>query len=268
MPKEQNCPVARHPEHDAVCAEVRSWYTASTPAIGLWSSTTRYGVLLHSDRIERNWLLLSEDAPEAVADALGAATDFYGSSAFEVYIDERSRAERLTTALTRAGMKPVQDTVTLALVGPVRADPGPEALVVEEVADLERLREWATVKIQGFADAEGHLAPERLQRELTERGAEWPVCRYLLARLGHDAVAILGHYTGQDQMVFNLATRLPFRHRGIAQSMLARWSKEPGRPPIRSHLINCDDKGPADALYRRLGFTDEVYWYRRYCPRD
>lgn len=77
-------------------------------------------------------------------------------------------------------------------------------------------------------------------------------------------MAILGHYTGQDQMVFTLATRLPFRRRGIARAMLARWSADGDQRGVRSHLINCDDGGPADALYHRLGFTDEVYWYRRY----
>jgi GNAT superfamily N-acetyltransferase len=65
-------------------------------------------------------------------------------------------------------------------------------------------------------------------------------------------------------MVFNLATRLPFRHRGIARSVLARWSGAADQHRTRSHLINCDDGGPAEVLYRRLGFTDEVYWYRRY----
>jgi GNAT superfamily N-acetyltransferase len=65
-------------------------------------------------------------------------------------------------------------------------------------------------------------------------------------------------------MVFLLATRLPFRHCGIAQGMLAHWSRQAKGADIRSLLINCDDGGQAAALYRRLGFTDEVYWHRRY----
>ncbi|MGH9917917.1 MAG: hypothetical protein ACRD6W_03450, partial [Nitrososphaerales archaeon] len=145
---------------------------------------------------------------------------------------------------------------------------GPHELAVEDVVGIEQLLEWATVKIQGFADAEEHPGPQELQTELAERLAEWPICRYQLARLGGQGIAILGHYIGQDQMVFLLATRLPFRHRGIAQSMLTRWSAGGGEDSVRSRLINCDDGGPADALYRRLGFTDEVYWYRRFAPAD
>jgi hypothetical protein len=259
--------VGRHPDHDAVAAEVRSWYTTPTPAIGLSLISTSYGVLTESDRAERNRLVLTQESAAEVEDALATAASFFGTSTFEVWVDDRSRAEHLTPALRSAGMEPVSDTVVLALLGSVRADGGPHGLAVEDVADPEVLEEWATVKIQSFADSDERPGPEQVQAELAERQAEWPICRYQVARLGGEAVAILGHYTGQDQMVFNLATRLPFRHRGIARSVLARWSGA-GNRHTRSHLINCDDGGPAEALYRRLGFTDEVYWYRRYrsCP--
>jgi GNAT superfamily N-acetyltransferase len=256
--------VARLPEHDAVSSEVRSWYTASTPAIGLSVLQTGYGFLTDSDRAEHKRLVLTEESPQTVAPSLEAAAEYYGSSAFEVWVDDRARADRLTPALTSAGLEAVQDTIVLALVGPVRASPWLHGLSVEDVFDPEPLREWATIKIQGFGDTEARPAPELLATEVAARTAEWPVCRYQLARLGGEGVAILGHYTGLDQMVFNLATRPPFRHRGIAQSMLARWSEEGDQQSVRSRLIDCDDGGPADALYRRLGFTDEVYWYRRY----
>lgn len=122
------------------------------------------------------------------------------------------------------------------------------------------------MKVQAFADTDERPTTRQVRAELAERQAEWPICRYQLARLRGEAVAILGHYAGEDQMVFNLATRLPFRHRGIARAMLAHWSAAGDRQGVRSHLINCDDGGLADTLYRRLGFRDEVYWYRRFRP--
>ena len=256
--------MGRHPEHDAVAAEVRSWYTASTPAIGLSLISTSDGFLTESDRALCNRLVLTQGRAEGVADALARAAGLFGTSAFEVWVDDRSGAEHLTPALRSAGMEPVSDTVVLALLGSVRADRGPDGLVLEDVVDTRGLEQWATVKIQSFADSEERPGPEQLQAELAERQVEWPICRYQVARLDGEVVAILGHYTGQDQMVFNLATRLPFRHRGIARSMLARWSGAGDGHGTRSYLINCDDGGPAEALYRRLGFTDEVYWYRRY----
>lgn len=45
--------------------------------------------------------------------------------------------------------------------------------------------------------------------------------------------------------------------------MLANWTQA-SEGATRSLLINCDDGRPAAALYRRMGFTDEIYWYRRY----
>jgi len=256
-----------HPEHDAVSSAVRSWFTASTPAIGLSVTSTSYGFLTDSDRANRRRLVLTLDALDGVSDALAAAARFYGTQAFDVWVDDRLRAERLAPALVSAGLEPAQETVVLALVGPIDAGPGPSDLAVENVVDAEQLEEWAEVKIRGFADDEARPAPARIQAEVAERRAEWAICRFQLVRIDGEAVAVLAHYTGQDQMVFNLATRLPFRHRGIGQSLLARWSREAGPPDVRSHLINCDDGGPAHALYRRLGFTDEVYWYRPYGPR-
>lgn len=260
-------PAPRHPEHDAVSDEVRSWYRAPAPAIGLGVVRTEDGYL--SDPAggtgPRRFVMTVED-PGEVEPALEAAAAFYGAAPFEVWIDDRGRAERLTPVLAAAGMAPLGATVVLALVGAVRADRLAGRPSVEEVVDSSTLREWAVVKIRGFDDDEGQPNPERLEREVQARRSEWPLCRYQLARIDGEPVAVLGHYTGRDQMVFNLATRLPFRHRGIASSLLARWSEEAEEPPVRSRLINCDDRGPADELYRRLGFGDEVYWYRRFGP--
>ncbi len=256
----------RHPEHDAVRAEVRSWYTASTPEIGFSVVPASYGFLSDAEgRPGSRRLVMTVDAIGEVAPALAAARAFYGASGFDVWLDDRVRAERLTPTLVAAGYAPVQDTVVLARVGPVLADRGPGHLEVEECTDQGGLAAWVRVKLQGFADDEGAPDPDRERRELDQRTAEWPVCTYQLARLDSEGVAVLGAYRGRDEMVFNLATRLPFRHRGIARSLLARWSEEDGTA-VRSRLINCDDGGPADALYRRLGFTDEVYWHRRFSP--
>jgi hypothetical protein len=245
--------------------EVRSWYTTSTPEIGLSVVAESFG-FLSSDWSQRKRLILTVDSPDDVAPALARGADFYGTSAFEVWVDDRARAERLTAALSSSGWPPAHATSVLALVGPIRAPARPDGLAVEDVVNAAELSEWATTKIRGFASDEALPTRQQVESERLGRQVEWPVCRYQLARLGAEPVAILGLFTGGDQMVFNLATRLPFRHRGIAQSMLARWSME--AEPVRSRLINCDDGGLPQALYRRLGFTDEVYWYRRFRRGD
>ncbi len=261
--RRQDGPVGRHPEHDAVHDEVRSWYTTSAPEIGLSIVAEGFG-FLSSDWSQRKRLVLTVDFPDDVAPALAKAADFHRTIAFEVWVDDRARADRLTAALRASGWAPAHATSVLALVGTVHAAAGPDGLAVEDVGATAELGEWANTKIRGFASDETLPTGEQLESEIAGRQAEWPVCRYQLARLGAEPVAILGHYTGGDQMVFNLATRLPFRHRGIAQSILAHWSEEAVEQAVRSRLINCDDGGLPQALYRRLGFTDEVYWYRRF----
>ncbi len=253
----------QHPDHDAVAEQVRSWYTCSTPKLGISVTRETFGVLSNSERAAFRRLVLTVDDPAEVAGALAAAAEFYGSSEFEVWVDDRSRAERLGPALEAVGLSKAQDTIVLALVGAIRAQPGPPGLAVEDVTDLDGLRDWARVKLQGFADDEAMPDADRLTAEIEGWKQEWPVCRYQLGREAGEVVSILGHYMGNDQMVFNVATRVPYRHRGIAQAMLARWTRE-AEGLVRSLLINCADGGPAAALYRRLGFADEVYWHRRY----
>jgi ribosomal protein S18 acetylase RimI-like enzyme len=118
------------------------------------------------------------------------------------------------------------------------------------------------VKLQSFADSEDLPAPHAVTAEVGARRGELPLAEYQLGVLGGEPVAVLAHYPGADDLVFLLGTRVPFRHRGIAQAMLARWAA--AGAGARSLIINASEGSAAAALYRRLGFTDEVYWYSRY----
>ncbi len=257
--------VERHVAHDELKRAVRSWYVGATREIGIRSTEVAWGYLVSSDRIDMGRAVLTMDSPSLVVQAVGEAVDFFGNDAFDVWVDDRVRARLLTPALAAAGFETVQDTVVLALVGRVRAEVAPpEGLTVDDVADLDGLNDWVRVKLQGFADSEDPPEPDQLRQDASVRTAEWPVCRYQLGRLRDEPVAILGHYTGMDQMVFLLATRVPFRRRGIGQTMLANWSEHVDGEQPRSRLINCNDGGAAARLYQRIGFTDEVYWHRQY----
>jgi GNAT superfamily N-acetyltransferase len=86
------------------------------------------------------------------------------------------------------------------------------------------------------------------------------------ARAGREAASIIGLYDGEDRHIFLLATRVPFRNRGIARWLLSHVIAEAHADGCRSVLINCDPAGTPIQLYRRLGFTDEVYWRQHYEP--
>jgi hypothetical protein len=118
------------------------------------------------------------------------------------------------------------------------------------------------VKVRSFDDSEDVPAVGAVSAEIANREAELPLAECQFGLLDGEPVAVLAHYPGPDDLVFILGTRVPFRHRGIAQAMLARWVAS--SPGARSLMINATDGGAPAALYRRLGFTDEVYWYSKY----
>jgi len=96
------------------------------------------------------------------------------------------------------------------------------------------------------------------QSELASMG------RFFIARVGDEPAASLGYYDGTDRLIFNLATRMPFRMRGIAKQLLCGVVANSYDQGCRSVVINTDPSDTPIQWYRRFGFTDEVYWRRNY----
>jgi hypothetical protein len=236
-----------HPHHDEVASELRRWHTESFPELGITVQRDWFGLLSNADGPYPR-VLLTVDDPALVARALDEATALLGADGFGIQLDDRERAARLEPALVAAGCRPIKSTTHLALVGELRAGPLTPGLSVEVVATEDDLARWASVNA----------------RELETRRRERPAIELWLARVDGEEAAVLGFYTGADQLAWNLATRVAFRHRRIARSLLARWAAAGSAAGVRSLVINADDPGrPAD-LYRRLGFVDEVVFHRRY----
>lgn len=251
-----------HPGHDAVAEEVAGWYTTSTPEIGSQISERWYGYQSDLSPTQAR-VILRVDEPDQVPAALADAQAASGMRVLTIRVDDRERAARLDGTLRGNGCKPGEATTHLALVGPMTGRTGPEDLVIESIGDA-RLEEWATVKLQTFGDTESTPAPDRLAQEVATRRNELSVAECQLGRLGPESVAMLAYYRGSDQLVFNLGTRVPYRHQGIAQAMLAHWVAAGTASGCRSLIINATDGGRPAELYRRLGFIDEIYWYQTY----
>lgn len=251
-----------HREHDAVAAEVASWYTTSTPEIGREVNRFWYGFHFNLSP-SRARVILRVDEPDQVPPALHDARTASGTRMLTVWVDNRDRAARLDPALRDHGCQPVDATTHLALVGQMTGRAGPQDLEIKSV-DETGLTDWATVKLQAFDDTESAPAPDRLAREVAARRSELPIAECQIGLLAGERAAVLAYYRGSDQMVFNLGTRVPYRHRGIAQAMLARWVTAGAANTCRSLMINATDGGRPARLYRRLGFTDEIYWHHNY----
>lgn len=240
---------------------MRRWYTSAVPEIGLDGATHWFGfaAMIGSDQAR---VVLSIAEPAEVPAALAAVRNACRASNYLVMVDDRERTARLDLSLREHGCVYHESTTYLALTGPmVSPAPGPDRLEIAVVgaSDLET---WARVKVRSFDDSEDVPAAEAVAAEVALRLDELPIAECQLAMLDGEPVAVLAHYPGEDDLVFILGTRLPYRHRGIAQALLARWATAPaGR---RSLMINATEGGAPEALYRRLGFTDEVFWYSKY----
>ena len=238
------------------------WFTSSAPEIGYEVSEHWYGYQGNLSPTDSR-VILRVDEPEQVAAAIGAAKAAIGGRGLTVWVDDRERAARLDDALRGTGCEPGDATTHLALVGPIAQRPGPGNLVIDAV-DEAGLNDWAVVKLQSFGDTESAPAAGRLAEEVVVRRREAALAECQAGILDGEIAAVLAYYRGLDQMVFVLGTRVPYRHQGIAQAMLARWAAAGAASGCRSMMINATDGGrPAD-LYRSMGFVDEIYWYRRY----
>jgi hypothetical protein len=252
-----------HPDHEAVAYELRRRFTTSTLEIGFVVNEHWFGFVggLHHNLGPS--LILTVNDPGLVPAALTEARRAVGDRDVKVFVEGHDRFHTLDDALRRHGCAPIKATTHLALVGDVRADRMPIGIEIRNVG-VDGLEQWASTKIRCFDDSEVTPSAARLASEMAVRQSEMVLARLQLAFLDDEPVGVLAYYAGLDRLVFNLGTRVPFRHRGVAQALLLRWFEDGQREGCRSFLINANDPGQPAQLYRRMGFEDEVYWYQRY----
>jgi len=79
-----------------------------------------------------------------------------------------------------------------------------------------------------------------------------------------EPAATIAWYDDPDVFIYNLATRVSYRGRGIARWLLCDLLTRSYARGCRSVILNADANDTPIQLYRRLGFTDEVYWRSQY----
>src|SRR4051812_14226376 len=148
----------RHPEHEAVAAEVASWYTTSAPGMGYLLEERWCGLFTTQESLIGPRVILRIKDPADVSRAVQDIAATYGEQPVEVWLEGRDAVADLEPALLAAGCRLRVRTVYLALVGAMRSASPPPGLQIE-VVDADGLRQWATVRHQGFGNSEAAPDP-------------------------------------------------------------------------------------------------------------
>jgi len=256
----------RHPDHDRLVQVVPTLYTTPAVEMGYHVERRPFGFFgrnvyarAQGSVVVRG--LRPHQVPEFLADVRG----YFGKDPVRILIDDREAHARLGPALLAAGCSRAGAQTFLAHVGPVPEAPSVPGLTIEPVTPTTNLDEYVVTKIKGFADSEAEPAPNLVSDQLALRRAELAgEGRFLLARWDGTPVAVLAWYEGEDRLLFHLATRVPFRNRGIAKALLAHILTDTYRRKCRSIILFADPDDTPIHLYSRLGFVDEVYWRQMY----
>jgi ribosomal protein S18 acetylase RimI-like enzyme len=256
---------SRHPEHDRLHEEVSSWYQTSLPGLGYHAEPRRFGVYRrHAEQLDSGLIIVKSVAPGEVTEFLADARSYFENRPVAIWIDDIDVDAVLGPELVAAGCAIEKANTHLAHVGP-RPRRIERSDITVELVTADTVMDYAIVKLKGFANSEEAPPAEDLEQELAVRRRELAsLGRFLIARVGDEPAAILGYYDGDDRLIFNLATRTPFRMKGIAMHLLCGVVADSYDRGCRSVIINTDPSDTPIRWYRRLGFTDEVYWRRSY----
>lgn len=254
-----------HPDHDALVAVVESWYRDSTPEMGYHVEPLELGFFMrHAGVPGLAQVTIRELPPGRIPALLQDVRAFYGIRPVTILVEDRGRDREIGPALVAAGCRRGAAEVHLAHVGTIR-----DRLNFPEVA-LERatpstLRRYVRTRWMAFASSEAEPPQAGIEEEIAQRRAELGSggC-FWIAKIRGEPVSVIGCYEGPDRFIFQLGTRVPFRRRGIATWLLCRALREGLERGCRSVIINGEEEDAPVRMYRRLGFTDVLYWRRRY----
>jgi ribosomal protein S18 acetylase RimI-like enzyme len=254
----------RHPDHDQLASVVRDWFHLPFEGMGYRAERRRWGTYWNHGKVYTPGF-----PPAQMGAFLADVRRHYGPRVVRIVIDDPSVEAELGPLLCEAGCSQGKADLFLAHVGSVpRVRPVP-GLHIEPV-DESNLLEFAEVRLRGFADSEGSPDGDVLRAEADRRRAELAgTGRGTLARLHGEPAGALWRYDEPDDVwILLLATRLPFRRRGIGRTLLCQSVTGGYARGCRSVMLNVQtDNAKGIRLYQQLGFQDPIIWRRRYLLR-
>lgn len=259
--------MSQHPHRDEVIAAARSWHRQPFHWMGWRYERLSVGhYRWHDVNKDRSWAWVTlEDPPLDDDELLFALDEETGEWPIpRIRIDEDGLNASLGPRLLARGWSASANVLLCWVGGP------PERTAVQgvEVDGAPDLEEWSIAKLRGFAVDDAEPTRQALRNELGLRRAEaGGDMRLELARVDGEAVAVIGWYEeAEDVEVFNLATRLAWRNRGIARQLLTSCVARVLQGGARSVLIGTDADDTPREWYRRLGFRDHLRTVWTYTP--
>jgi hypothetical protein len=255
----------RHPEHDRIRDEVRSWYRTSWEQRGYHVEHRRFGYYRrHAGHPDSGLIIIETLTADEVPELLADARTYFDNRPVHLAFDDKTLDKTRGPSLVAAGCAIDNANTYLAHVGPRPESVQLPSVTVEPITS-DTLIDYVQVKLKAFANSEAAPPAKNIDEELSIRKPEFEtIGRFLIARVANDPAAIIGYYEGPDRLIFNLATRLPFRMKGIARQLLCQVITDSYIQNCRSIIINTNPADTPIQWYTRLGFTDEVYWRRTY----
>ncbi len=257
----------RHPHHERLVEAVQTWYTSSSPEMGYVVERRRFGfygcnVHVHDGRTNR--VLIRDLALQHVGEFLVDVRSYFENRPVQIQVDDRAADAVLGPRLLMAGCSQKHSDTYLAHVGPIPQYRRLPEVTIEPVTSAN-LSEYVVTKLKAFSNSESEPESAEVRAGVALRQTEMAgEGRFLLARFQGEAAAIIGWYEGQDRFVFLVGTRVPFRGRGIAKSLLHRVLADGRTQGCRSVIISADPDDTPIRFYRAMAFVDEVYWRQLY----
>ena len=254
--------MTRHPAHDDLVQEVRSWYIHDYPDLGKVVARRQFGYFSRNQQTNYCDIHIVEPFHPAEASAfLADVNAFYGERRVHIFTHGQPVDRRLSNALEQAGCTRGSAKLYLAHVNTglsPEADLGPGRI---EPVTRRNLLDYTITKLKAFAGSEEEPDQAAVEANMAMRRAELNADgAFLIVRVGDEAAAIIGWFEGADRYIFNLATRAPFRNQGIARQLLSRVVADTYALGKRSLLIATDPADTPVQFYRSMGFVDEIYW--------
>ena len=248
----------QHPHHNLLTQTVRQWHEKSYPEIGIETERRKFGFYRNSGEVDIRDLPVS-DVEEFFSDL----EKYYGDVPTSLKIGDQALNERLKPIFLQNGWEMTGIVRYLAHVGDLPEMVDIDGYSNEEVNE-ENLYAAALTRLMGFANSEDDPVKESFHAEYLKRKQEldW-IAKGVLARINKIPAGMIWWNQGEDLFIYLLATRVPFRGRGVAFNLINHVLQQGSLKNSRSVMINVmAENENALKLFNSIGFTNEVY--RRY----